>query len=72
VIQEQEFQRVGGAEVIKVDIRLIAASHQKLLERVDQGLFRMDLYYRLNVFPLDVPPLRDRLDDIPGLVMSML
>jgi hydrogenase-4 transcriptional activator len=72
VIQAQEFQRVGGAEVINVDIRLIAASHQKLLERVDQGLFRMDLYYRLNVFPLEVPPLRDSLDDTPELVTSIL
>ncbi|ABE56210.1 DNA-binding protein Fis / transcriptional regulator, Fis family [Shewanella denitrificans OS217] len=72
VIQEQEFQRLGGSSNIKIDIRLIAASHHNLLERVEQGLFRMDLYYRLNVFPIHVPPLRDRLEDMPELVESML
>jgi PAS domain S-box-containing protein len=72
VIQEQEFQRLGGSETIKVDIRLIAASHHDLLKRVEQGLFRMDLYYRLNVFPINVPALRERLDDIDELAQHML
>ncbi|WP_299493052.1 sigma 54-interacting transcriptional regulator [uncultured Shewanella sp.] len=72
VIQEQEFERVGSSETIKVDIRLITASHHDLLKRVQQGLFRMDLYYRLNVFPIQVPPLRDRLDDIPELVNHLI
>ncbi len=72
VIQEQEFERVGGTETIKVDIRIIAASHHDLLKRVNQGLFRMDLYYRLNVFPIKVPALRDRLEDIPSLIEAIL
>lgn len=72
VIQEQEFERVGSSETIKVDIRLITASHHDLLKRVQQGLFRMDLYYRLNVFPIQVPPLRDRLEDIPELVNHLI
>ncbi|WP_298770506.1 sigma 54-interacting transcriptional regulator [uncultured Shewanella sp.] len=72
VIQEQEFERVGSSETIQVDIRLITASHHDLLKRVQQGLFRMDLYYRLNVFPILVPPLRDRLDDIPELVNHLI
>lgn len=72
VIQEQEFERVGSSETIQVDIRLIAASHYDLLKRVEQGLFRMDLYYRLNVFPIHVPPLRDRLEDIPELATHIL
>ena len=72
VIQEQEFERVGSSETIKLDIRLIAASHHNLLKRVEQGLFRMDLYYRLNVFPINVPPLRNRAADIPELVEHIL
>jgi formate hydrogenlyase transcriptional activator len=68
VIQEHEFERVGSSETIKVDIRLITATHHDLLNRVEQGLFRMDLYYRLNVFPLQVPALKDRMSDIPELV----
>ena len=72
VIQEQEFERLGGSERIKVDIRLIAASHHDLQKRVEQGLFRMDLFYRLNVFPLRVPPLRQRTEDIPELVQQLL
>ncbi|QSX42527.1 sigma-54 interaction domain-containing protein [Shewanella cyperi] len=72
VIQEQEFERVGGSDSIKVDIRLIAATHHDLQKRVEQGLFRMDLYYRLNVFPLRVPALRERREDIPELVQQML
>ncbi|WP_065187802.1 sigma-54 interaction domain-containing protein [Shewanella woodyi] len=72
VIQEQEFERVGSSETIKVDIRLITATHHDLLKRVEQGLFRMDLYYRLNVFPIQVPALRDRLSDIPELVSHLI
>ncbi|NMH64889.1 sigma-54 interaction domain-containing protein [Shewanella salipaludis] len=72
VIQEQTFERVGGSDTLKVDIRLVAASHHNLLKRVEQGLFRMDLFYRLNVFPINVPPLRERLGDIPSLVADIL
>ena len=72
VIQEQEFERVGSSQTIKVDIRLITATHHDLLKRVEQGLFRMDLYYRLNVFPIAVPPLRQRLGDIPALVSHLI
>ncbi|MBT1443646.1 sigma 54-interacting transcriptional regulator [Shewanella sp. JM162201] len=72
VIQEQEFERLGSSETIKVDIRLIAATHHDLQKRVEQGLFRMDLFYRLNVFPLRVPPLRERVDDLPELVNQLL
>lgn len=72
VIQEQEIERVGGSESIKLDIRLIAATHNDLLKRVEQGLFRMDLFYRLNVFPIKVPPLRDRASDIPYLVSHIV
>ncbi|MCG9739612.1 sigma 54-interacting transcriptional regulator [Shewanella insulae] len=72
VIQEQEFERVGSSTPIKVDIRLVTATHHDLLKRVQQGLFRMDLYYRLNVFPLHVPPLRERLQDIPLLVKDIV
>lgn len=72
VIQEQSFERVGSSETIKVNIRLIAATHHDLQARVEQGLFRMDLFYRLNVFPIQVPPLRDRQDDLPNLVSDLV
>jgi len=68
VIQEQEFERVGGLRTIKVDVRIIAATNQNLLQQVGAGNFREDLYYRLNVFPIDVPPLRERKEDILPLV----
>jgi DNA-binding NtrC family response regulator len=68
VIQEQEFERVGGLRTIKVDVRIIAATNQNLLQQVQTGNFREDLYYRLNVFPIDVPPLRERKEDILPLV----
>ena len=64
VLQEKSFERVGGNEAIKVDVRIITATNQKLEELVSQGKFRMDLYYRLNVFPIVVPPLRERKTDI--------
>jgi DNA-binding NtrC family response regulator len=68
VLQEGEFERVGGTETLKVDVRVIAATHQPVESLVDQGKFREDLYYRLNVIRIDLPPLRDRRDDIPLLV----
>ena len=68
VLQEGEFQRVGGTNAIRVDVRIISATNQNLEELVQKGRFRQDLYYRLNVFPIRVPPLRERTDDIPLLV----
>jgi len=68
VLQEGELERVGGNKTIKVNIRVIAASNRDLHEQVEQGLFREDLYYRLNVVNINLPPLRDRKDDIPFLV----
>lgn len=72
VLQEREFERVGGSKTIKVDIRIIAATNQDLLTMVEQGKFRMDLYYRLNVFPIAMPALRERIEDIPLLCHSIL
>jgi two-component system response regulator PilR (NtrC family) len=72
VIQERAFERLGSSETVQVDVRIIAASNQHLEERVRQGLFREDLYYRLNVVPITVAPLRERADDIPLLVEHFL
>ena len=67
-IQEREFERLGSNQTIRVDVRLIAATHRDLATMVREGSFRSDLFYRLNVFPIQIPPLRDRKEDIPGLV----
>jgi len=67
VLQEREFERVGGTRTIKVDIRLVAATNQDLEHAIDQGTFRQDLYYRLNVVSIEMPPLRIRREDIPLL-----
>ncbi len=68
VIQDGEFERLGSSRTIKVDVRIIAATNRNLEEEVRKGGFREDLWYRLNVFPITVPPLRDRIDDIPLMV----
>lgn len=68
VLQEQEFERIGGNESIKVDVRIIAATNKHLLEEIKRGRFREDLYYRLNVVEIHIPPLRERMEDIPELV----
>lgn len=67
-LQEQQFERVGGRHPIQVDVRVIAASNKNLVEEIAEGRFRQDLYYRLKVIPLHIPPLRERLEDIPLLV----
>jgi PAS domain S-box-containing protein len=72
VLQEREFERVGGQAPIKVDVRVIAATNRNLLHEVAEKNFREDLYYRLNVFPLTTPPLRDRIDDVPFLVNFLI
>ena len=68
VLQEGEFERVGGTQTLKVNVRLVAATNRDLASAVHDGRFRADLFYRLNVFPIAIPPLRDRVEDIPRLV----
>ena len=72
VLQEREFERVGGTKTIKVNVRLLATSNRDLMQFVEKGHFRSDLYYRLNVFPVQVPPLRERAEDIVVLAESFL
>jgi chemotaxis protein methyltransferase CheR len=68
VAQDGEFERLGSSHTIKIDVRIIAVTNRNLEEEVHRGRFREDLWYRLNIFPITMPPLRDRLDDIPLLV----
>ncbi len=72
LLQEQRFERLGGSETIQADVRLIAATNQNLEERIAKGEFRQDLYYRLNGFTIALPPLRERMDDLPLLVEHFL
>ena len=72
ILQEQKFERVGGARTIHVDVRVIAATNKDLETEIDKGTFRDDLYFRLNVIPIQVPPLRERLEDIPQLADEFL
>lgn len=72
IIQEREFERIGGKTTIRIDVRIIAATNRDLLLEVSKGRFRSDLYYRLNVFPIQLPPLRERREDIPDLAHFFL
>ena len=72
VLQEQSFQRVGGNDTIQTNVRIITATHRDLKQAAEAGRFRSDLYYRLNVFEIEIPPLRERLDDLPLLVQHFL
>lgn len=72
VLQEKEFERVGGTQTLRVDVRFVAATNKNLPEMIKTGQFREDLYYRLNIFTIAIPPLRDRLEDIPFLIDHFL
>jgi transcriptional regulator with PAS, ATPase and Fis domain len=72
VLQEKEIERIGGSETVRVDIRIIAATHRNLEKMLSQGKFREDLYFRLRVFPVAIPPLRQRREDIPDLVRHFI
>ncbi|MFH1217320.1 MAG: sigma-54 dependent transcriptional regulator [Pseudomonadota bacterium] len=72
ILQEQKFERVGGSKTISVDVRVLAATNKNLEEEIERGNFRADLFWRLNVVPIYMPPLRERLDDLPVLVQELL
>lgn len=72
VLQERKLERVGGSKTIDVDVRIIAATHKNLEEMIDAQAFREDLFYRLNVFPIELPPLRERIDDLPLLINTLV
>ncbi len=72
VLQEQVIERVGGGKPIKIDVRIVAATNKDIEKAVAAKLFREDLFYRLNVFPITIPPLRERRDDIPALAQNFL
>jgi len=67
VLQERSFERIGGSKTVNVDVRVISATNQNLEEAVKAGRFREDLYYRINVIPIEIPPLRERTEDLPIL-----
>lgn len=72
VLQERTYERVGGTKTIDADVRVIAATHQNLEKHIEEGKFREDLYYRINVFPIEMPPLRERTEDIPLLLNELV
>jgi sigma-54 specific flagellar transcriptional regulator A len=72
VLQERVYERVGGSQPIRADVRIIAATHRALEQMIEEGRFREDLFYRLNVFPIETPALRDRSDDLPLLVQELI
>jgi transcriptional regulator with GAF, ATPase, and Fis domain len=72
VLEDHTIERLGSPQSIKIDVRIIAATHRDLEKAVREGAFRQDLFYRLNVFPVTVPPLRERIDDVPGLVWTFV
>lgn len=72
VLQERSFEPVGGVKTIQTDVRILAATHKDLEEMIEAGQFRQDLYYRLNVFPIEMPPLRDRAEDVPLLLNELI
>jgi two-component system, NtrC family, nitrogen regulation response regulator NtrX len=72
ILQEQKFERIGGSRTLTINVRVLAASNKDLEKEIEKGTFREDLYYRLNVIPIAVPPLRNRTEDIPTLVETFL
>ena len=72
VLQERRFERVGGTQTLEADVRIVCATHKNLDEMIEKGSFREDLYYRINVFPIELPPLRERGDDLPLLVNELV